>query len=237
MVDTSRLISPNSQLLPSFTQQLQQLAQQSLTSQRLVQLAEEFYWLLIEGEYRDDLSPQANQLRSLLSDITSQWESLLGNLHEQPDKHFNHAPEFPPEWICQWLEQIQAIEVKPMPEVSKNQPTFHIGQVGQINSGDVTIQGDQIGIQHNYAPEQDLAEAASKIRELLQQVYPDYATATDSQKSAVVAQKVDQQKPEVRAKIVGALEKGGKKALEKLVDHPAAAIAIAAYEGWKESKK
>ena len=48
---------------------------------------------------------------------------------------------------------------------------------------------------------------------------------------------MSQQQPEVRARVVGALEKGGKKALEKLVDHPAAAIAIAIYEGWKDVKK
>lgn len=110
MVDTSRLISPNAHLLlHDFTGQLEQLAHQSLTSQRLVQLAEECYWILIEGEYRQDFSSEASQLRSLLSDITTQWESLLGNLHEQPDKPFNGAPEFPPEWIDRWLEQIQAI--------------------------------------------------------------------------------------------------------------------------------
>jgi hypothetical protein len=37
-----------------------------------------------------------------------------------------------------------------MPDPSKNQPTFHINQVGNINTSDVTIQGDQIGIQHNH---------------------------------------------------------------------------------------
>jgi HEAT repeat protein len=37
-----------------------------------------------------------------------------------------------------------------MSETAKNQPIFNIGQVGNINTGDVNIQGDQIGIQHNY---------------------------------------------------------------------------------------
>ncbi|MBD2325385.1 hypothetical protein [Alkalinema sp. FACHB-956] len=52
----------------------------------------------------------------------------------------------------------------------KNQPIFHINQVGNINTGDVTIQGDQVGIQHNYAPEpntkveQQLAQLLSKLR-------------------------------------------------------------------------
>ena len=37
-----------------------------------------------------------------------------------------------------------------MSDSSKNQPIFHINTVGNLNTGDVTIQGAQIGIQHNY---------------------------------------------------------------------------------------
>jgi hypothetical protein len=36
---------------------------------------------------------------------------------------------------------------------------------------------------------------------------------------------------------VGALEKGGKKALEKLVDYTVAAIAIAVHKGWRKAQK
>ncbi|MCC5900123.1 MAG: HEAT repeat domain-containing protein [Phormidium sp. BM_Day4_Bin.17] len=58
-----------------------------------------------------------------------------------------------------------------MSEQSKNQPIFKINQVGNINSGDVTISGNQVGIQHNYAPEaktkpdQQLARLLSKLRD------------------------------------------------------------------------
>jgi hypothetical protein len=44
----------------------------------------------------------------------------------------------------------QTTTQNPMSEIPKNQPIFNIGQVGNINTGDVNIQGDQIGIQHNY---------------------------------------------------------------------------------------
>jgi len=216
---------------------LHQFHNHTLTSQQLVQIAESLYWSLLEGEHRNSNSASTNQLREILADIVAQWESLLGNQHDMNGSLSSHSPEFPPEWVQQWLAQIQQLEVTSMTESPKNQPTFHIGQVANLNTGDVTIEGDQVGIQHNYAPQQDLSQAAQDIRELLQEIYPDYSTATDADKSAVVAQKVDQQQPEVRARIVGALEKGGKKALEKLVDHPAAAIAIAVYEGWKDAKK
>jgi HEAT repeats len=44
----------------------------------------------------------------------------------------------------------QTTTTNPMSETPKNQPIFNIGQVGNINTGDVNIQGDQIGVQHNY---------------------------------------------------------------------------------------
>jgi hypothetical protein len=36
-----------------------------------------------------------------------------------------------------------------MSDSAKNQPNFRINTVGNLNSGDVTIQGDQIGIQYH----------------------------------------------------------------------------------------
>ncbi|OAB59321.1 hypothetical protein AY600_19285 [Phormidium willei BDU 130791] len=58
-----------------------------------------------------------------------------------------------------------------MSKQSDNQSIFNINQVGNINSGDVTISGNQIGVQHNYAPEakaaanQQLARVLAKLRE------------------------------------------------------------------------
>lgn len=46
-----------------------------------------------------------------------------------------------------------------MTEAPKKQPTFHINQVGNINTGDITIEGDQIGIQHNYASQPSVDKA------------------------------------------------------------------------------
>jgi len=93
-----------------------------------VRLAEEMYWSLIEGSYCSDFSPAAIQLRETLSDITAQWESLLGNWHAQSHQSSPDLPEFPQEWVEQWLSQIQAIQATPMSEAPKNQPTFHIQQ-------------------------------------------------------------------------------------------------------------
>jgi hypothetical protein len=156
---------------------LQQYLNHQLTSHQLIQIAETLLESLLEGEYRHEQAIAFIQLRDILSDITAQWESLLGNLHQGSTP--TQPPEFPPEWIHQWLTQINAIalpSIAPptMTEASKNQPIFNINQVGNLNTGDVEIQGDQIGIQHNYAAQQNLAEAAAEIQQLLNQLATTY---------------------------------------------------------------
>ncbi|MDX2245091.1 MAG: hypothetical protein NW224_30810 [Leptolyngbyaceae cyanobacterium bins.302] len=148
MVDTHSITPISSSVIQSTFNSLRQLADRTLTSQQFVAIAEGLYWALLEGEYRSDRSAPANQLRETLADITAQWEILLSNQHET-NETLGTSPEFPPKWVQLWLEQIQSLEATPMAESSKNQPTFHIGQVGNVNTGDVTIHGDQVGIQHN----------------------------------------------------------------------------------------
>lgn len=40
-----------------------------------------------------------------------------------------------------------------------------------------------------------------------------------------------QHNPQMKARVMGALKSGGKTALEKLIDHPAVSILLAAIEG------
>jgi hypothetical protein len=67
----------------------------------------------------------------------------------------------------------------------KNQPSFNINQVGILNTGDVNIRGNQVGIQHNYAQEQSLTEAAAEIQQLLIQLAQTYPNETDRQVEVV----------------------------------------------------
>ena len=58
-----------------------------------------------------------------------------------------------------------------MTEPSKNQPTFHIHQVGQINSGDVNVERDMVGFQYNYTfPDPKQAEAVSQVSRVIQDI-------------------------------------------------------------------
>jgi hypothetical protein len=62
----------------------------------------------------------------------------------------------------------QTTTPNPMSETPKNQPIFNIGQVGNINTGDVNIQGDQIGIQHNYfGTDLALSEQIADLQQLI----------------------------------------------------------------------
>ncbi|NJR76432.1 MAG: hypothetical protein HC773_28470 [Scytonema sp. CRU_2_7] len=86
-----------------------------------------------------------------------------------------------------------------------------------------------------YVRAQNLSEAAKEIQQLLDYLAQTYPTSTESEIQVAIS-KIEQ-KPELRERIINAFEKGGKTALEKLVDHPAAAIAIAIYDGWKNPEK
>ncbi|MGF1566712.1 MAG: hypothetical protein ACFCVD_01320 [Nodosilinea sp.] len=105
-----------------------------------------------------------------------------------------------------------------------------------INNAEVfqVIENNHGTVVGKYEKRQDLAQTAAEIKQLLDQLAIDYPVATEAERTSAV--QAIQQKPELQGKIVHALEKGGKKALEKLVDHPAAAIAIAVYEGFRETK-
>lgn len=69
-----------------------------------------------------------------------------------------------------------------MTEPSKNQPTFHIHQVGQINSGDVNVERDMVGFQYNYTfPEPKQAEAVGQVSEVIQDIRQQNPQASETQ--------------------------------------------------------
>jgi len=69
-----------------------------------------------------------------------------------------------------------------MTEPSKNQPTFHINQVGQINSGDVKVERDMVGFQYNYTfPEPKQAEAVGQVSEVIQDIRQQNPQASETQ--------------------------------------------------------
>ena len=57
-----------------------------------------------------------------------------------------------------------------MADSAKNQPSFQINQVGTLNTGDVTIRADQVGIQYNYTLSSELQAALSELRSALDEI-------------------------------------------------------------------
>jgi hypothetical protein len=74
-----------------------------------------------------------------------------------------------------------------MAEPPKNQPTFNIGSVGNINTGDITIQGDQVGIQYNYATSPELQALVAELNSTIVDLQTHNPTAaTESQALAII---------------------------------------------------
>ena len=73
-----------------------------------------------------------------------------------------------------------------MNNLPKNQPTFHINNVGNLNTGDVTIQSDQIGIQHN-AADPEVQSAIADIQTLITQLRTQHPrVTTETQALAII---------------------------------------------------
>lgn len=132
-----------------------------------------------------------------------------------------------------------------MSETPKYQNTFHFQQApGNVNTGDVTNQRDQVGIQHNYAPEQkSLAEAAKEIQELLNQLNQNYPAATETQKQTAIIQTVQQQikrNPTLRQRLWSAFKAGGiealKQALDAIYENPLVSISVETIKGFLEAE-
>lgn len=101
--------SSTRQLFQDLNAHLEQTANHTLSNQSLVEWSEAQHWSLIEGTLQADNSPEAKVLREILSDIVLQWEILLGSSHEADHVSEGRSPEFPLDWIQNWLSQLQSV--------------------------------------------------------------------------------------------------------------------------------
>ncbi|MDZ7970421.1 MAG: pentapeptide repeat-containing protein [Nostoc sp. DedSLP03] len=127
--------------------------------------------------------------------------------------------------------------------VSNKTSNFNL-QNAQFGGGLVnadTVNAEQIGgniTNYNTEQRQNLAQAATDIQQLLNQLSQSYPTATTSQKMAVVARAVDEieNNPTLKARVIGALKAGGTEAFKELIDHPLVNILLASIDGWQEAE-
>lgn len=90
-----------------------------------------------------------------------------------------------------------------MSDQPKNQPTFNIQQVGNINTGDIQIKGDQIGIQQNYSTNPEIQATIAEIQATLAEIQTKNPTVSTAE-AALVAIDVEftQVKQTDRSKLV-----------------------------------
>jgi hypothetical protein len=89
--------------------------------------------------------------------------------------------------------------------------------------------------QYNYeSPEkQSLSEAAIEIQRLLKVLEETNPTATEADQKAFVSAGIS---PTMKQRAVGALQAGGKAALEEFLDNPYVNVGVAIVEGWREAR-
>ncbi len=64
-----------------------------------------------------------------------------------------------------------------------NSPAFNIGSVGTLNTGNVTIHGDQVGIQHNHTTSPEIDAALKQLQTYLnslQTQHPEPSSETEA---------------------------------------------------------
>lgn len=110
--------------------------------------------------------------------------------------------------------------------------------IGHMSGG--TIQsGAKIAGVINEAQQQNLAEAAAQIQQLLEQLDKSYPTNTTLGKMAIATEAIKQieANPTLMARILSALKAGGISAFEQFLNHPAASFVIGALEDFQETGK
>ncbi|MDJ0900593.1 MAG: pentapeptide repeat-containing protein [Xenococcus sp. MO_188.B8] len=145
--------------------------------------------------------------------------------------------------------------------------TYVEGNYTEIYQGEVNMSGDRninaetyyeqsgkLGIGHvsggqfkdnvkitaeiNEAEQQNLADAATEIQQLLEQLSKTNPTSTNKEKMVVVGEAVDriENNPTLKTKVINALKAGGTEAFKEAIDHPLVNILVATIEGWQDAE-
>ena len=142
-------------------------------------------------------------------------------------QHQNATPSFL-EQILDSLNQIQ-ITLQGMADQPKVQMNFN----APVTSATGNVEGDL----NIYAQEQDLAEAAAKIRTLLAQLSQTYDNESDRQVEAV--KREADRNGNFRARLLGAAKAGGVEAAKQLLDyvfkHPVATVVAESVKAFVEA--
>jgi hypothetical protein len=113
------------------------------------------------------------------------------------------------------------------------------GNFGIGNMSDGTIQsGAKIAGVINEAQQQNLAETAAEIQQLIEQLEKSYPTDTTAGNQKVANELISRidSNPTLTTRIFSALEAGSISAFEQLLNHPAASFFVNVLADWKKTK-
>ncbi|MCA6501340.1 MAG: hypothetical protein IM585_03375 [Pseudanabaena sp. M135S2SP2A07QC] len=117
-----------------------------------------------------------------------------------------------------------------------SESTFNFkAAVGQIITGDISINGDNIGIQNN-CPEanQELIELANQLENIIKniqgQMNLDPIKQADQIITVQVAQQEIEQQTNLRGRLVAAIKAGTFETIKQLTQHPLVQILLEAFK-------
>ena len=113
--------------------------------------------------------------------------------------------------------------------------TFGIGHM----SGGTIEGGAKVAGVINEAEQQNLAQSAAQIQQLLEQLEKSYPANTTAGKMALATEAIQRitSNPTLMARILSAIKAGGVSALEAFLNHPAASFVIGALQDLQETGK
>ncbi|MEA5536843.1 hypothetical protein [Crocosphaera sp. XPORK-15E] len=111
------------------------------------------------------------------------------------------------------------------------------GPVGGVQSGH---DNNQDISQVNYITEeqQNLAQAAKEIQDLLNQLSQTYSPPSNDNNLKIATETVEaiEQNPTLKSRVISTLKAGGTEALKELINHPSVNILMALIEGWNSAE-
>ncbi|MEM1168102.1 MAG: pentapeptide repeat-containing protein [Cyanobacteria bacterium P01_H01_bin.35] len=117
-----------------------------------------------------------------------------------------------------------------------------VGNKGEIyglaGSGGEIKDSAKIARTIHESQEQNLAQAAKDIQELLEQLDETYRSDTEAGQKKIATEVITQidNNPTKAERIFSAIKAGGVSAVEQLLNHPASSFVIAALEDWQKTK-
>ena len=173
----------------------------------------------VEKRYKAELQAKDKEIE-IYREKSSEMKEIVGLLADRP------------------IQNIIDVTAKAKSDMSD---IFNINQ-SQATNPNVAVAKDHARQKVNITnltseQNQNLAEAATEIQELLKQLSKTNSTTTTAEKMAVVTEAAKQieNNSTLKTKVINALKAGGTEAFKEAVNHPLVNILVATMEGWQDA--